>query len=52
MANANAIYDAVGVRIRELPLFAERVLAALQGQDGGEVVIDVESLRRAETRQS
>lgn len=51
-AIANAIYDAVGVRIKELPLSAERVLAALQGQDGGEIVIDVESLRRAEAQQS
>ncbi|HLF04312.1 MAG TPA: molybdopterin cofactor-binding domain-containing protein, partial [Dehalococcoidia bacterium] len=47
-AIANAIYDAVGVRIKDLPLSAERVLAALQGQDGGEIKIDVEALRRAE----
>ena len=41
MANQDdAIYDAVGVRIKELPLSAERVLTALQGQDGGEIVID------------
>ena len=50
-AIANAIYDAVGVGIKELPLSAERVLAALQGQDSGEIVIDVESLRRAEAQQ-
>ena len=47
-AIANAIYDAVGVRIKELPLSAERVLAALQGQDGGETKMDVDLLRRAE----
>lgn len=33
-AIANAIADAVGVRITELPITAERVLAALQGQGG------------------
>jgi CO/xanthine dehydrogenase Mo-binding subunit len=47
-AIANAIYDAVGVRIKELPLSAERVLAALQGQDGSEIAVDVDSLKRAE----
>ncbi len=47
-AIANAIYDAVGVRIKELPLSAERVLAALQGQDNGESKMDVDLLRRAE----
>jgi len=31
-AIANAVEDAVGVRIKELPLTAERVLAALQGR--------------------
>jgi xanthine dehydrogenase molybdenum-binding subunit len=46
-AIANAIYDAVGVRINELPLSAERVLAALQGQNG-EITVDIESLKRAE----
>ena len=51
-AIANAIFDAVGVRIKELPLSAERVLAALQGQDDGEVVIDVEALREAEAQQT
>ena len=51
-AIANAIFDAVGVRIKELPLSAERVLAALQGQDSGEVVIDVEALREAEAQQA
>jgi CO/xanthine dehydrogenase Mo-binding subunit len=47
-AIANAIYDAVGVRIRELPLSAERVLAALQGQDGDAITVDIDSLKRAE----
>ena len=51
-AIANAIFDAVGVRIKELPLSAERVLAALQGHDDGEVVIDVEALREAEAQQA
>ena len=46
-AIANAIYDAVGVRIKELPLSAERVLAALQGR-AEEVKMDVEALRRTE----
>ncbi len=32
-AIVNAIYDAVGVRIRELPVTAERVLAALRAKD-------------------
>ena len=47
-AIANAIYDAVGVRIKELPLSADRVLAALQGQDGDEYHLDVEALKKAE----
>ena len=50
-AIANAIYDAVGVRIKELPLSAEKVLAALKGQAGAEYVIDVEALRKAEAEQ-
>jgi CO/xanthine dehydrogenase Mo-binding subunit len=29
-AIANAIYDAVGVRIRDLPITPEKILAALQ----------------------
>jgi CO/xanthine dehydrogenase Mo-binding subunit len=47
-AIANAIYDAVGVRVKELPLSGERVLAALRGQEPEEYAVDVESLRRAE----
>jgi CO/xanthine dehydrogenase Mo-binding subunit len=35
-AIANAIADAVGVRITELPITAERVLAALAAQDATE----------------
>jgi hypothetical protein len=31
-AIANAIYDAVGIRLREAPFTPERVLAALRGQ--------------------
>jgi len=33
-AIVNAIYDAVGVRLRELPVTAERVLAALRAREG------------------
>ena len=46
-AIANAIYDAVGVRINELPLSGERVLAALQGRSP-EIDLDVDALRKAE----
>ena len=46
-AIANAIYDAVGVRINELPLSGERVLAALQGRSP-EIDLDVDALREAE----
>ena len=50
-AIANAIYDAVGVRIRELPLSGERVLAALNGQlseDMAYVGDELDELKRAE----
>ena len=47
-AIANAIYDAVGVRIRTLPLSPERVLAAMQGRDPDDYGMDVEALRAAE----
>ena len=33
-AVANAIYDAVGVRINTMPFTADRVLAALEARDG------------------
>ncbi|NQW22503.1 MAG: xanthine dehydrogenase family protein molybdopterin-binding subunit [SAR202 cluster bacterium] len=47
-AIANAIFDAVGVRIRTLPLSAERVLAAIQGRDTEEYKVDADELRAAE----
>ena len=47
-AIANAIYDAVGVRIRTLPLSAERVLAAMQGREPDDYGLDPEALRKAE----
>jgi len=47
-AIANAIFDAVGVRIRELPLSGERVLAALQGTGTAEIKLDVDALKEAE----
>ena len=47
-AIANAIFDAVGVRIRELPLSGERVLAALQGTGTADIKLDVDSLKKAE----
>ncbi len=36
-AIANAIYDAIGVRITELPITPERVLDAIKAKDGDEV---------------
>ena len=47
-AIANAIFDAVGVRIRTLPLSAERVKAALEGRDIDHYEMDIEGLRAAE----
>ena len=49
-AIANAIYDAVGVRIRELPLSGERVLAALRGEDSDVAYLgdELDELKRAE----
>ena len=46
-AIANAVYDAVGVRVKELPLSGERVLAALNGQNP-DIDFDVDALRLAE----
>ncbi|HCL26750.1 MAG TPA: hypothetical protein DHW65_10455, partial [Dehalococcoidia bacterium] len=43
-AIANAIYDAVGVRIKTLPLSAERVLAAIRGRDTDEYRVDADEL--------
>ena len=51
-AIANAIYDAVGVRIRELPLSAERVLAAIQSGTVPEFQIDADALRESEANLS
>ena len=50
-AIANAIFDAVGVRIKDLPFTPERVKAALAGKDFPEARIDVDALREAEERQ-
>ncbi len=47
-AIANAIYDAVGVRIRTLPLSPERVLAAIHGREPEDYGMDPEALRAAE----
>ena len=47
-AIANAIYDAVGVRIRTLPLSPERVLAAMQGREPEDYGLDADALRAAE----
>ena len=47
-AIANAIYDAVGVRIKTLPLSVERVLAAIQGHSDEEYTVDADGLRAAE----
>ena len=47
-AIANAIYDAIGIRIKELPLSAERVLAAIQHGTTPEFQIDADALRLAE----
>ena len=32
-AIANAVYDAIGIRIRDLPITPEKILAALKGED-------------------
>jgi CO/xanthine dehydrogenase Mo-binding subunit len=45
-AIANAIEDAVGVRIKELPLSAEHILRALQGEPPAEITLDLALLRR------
>ena len=45
-AIANAIEDAVGVRIKELPLSADKVLRALRGEPLEEVTLDLTLLRR------
>ncbi|HTK94816.1 MAG TPA: molybdopterin cofactor-binding domain-containing protein, partial [Terriglobales bacterium] len=40
-AVANAIYDAVGIRLREAPFTPERVLSALRAQKGSDKKIDM-----------
>ena len=47
-AIANAIFDAVGVRIKTLPLSAERVLSAIQGRNEDEYTVNADGLRKAE----
>ena len=47
-AIANAIFDAVGVRIKTLPLSAERVLSAIQGRNEDEYTVNADELRKAE----
>ena len=37
-AIANAIYDAVGVRIRELPITSEKIYNSLNGRQKGEIL--------------
>jgi CO/xanthine dehydrogenase Mo-binding subunit len=43
-AIANAIEDAVGVRLKELPLSADKILRALQGEPLEEITLDLELL--------
>jgi CO/xanthine dehydrogenase Mo-binding subunit len=45
-AIANAIEDAVGVRLKELPLTADKILRALQGEAPEEIALDLDLLRR------
>ena len=45
-AIANAIEDAVGVRLKELPLSADHILRALQGEAPPEISLDLELLRK------
>jgi CO/xanthine dehydrogenase Mo-binding subunit len=45
-AIANAIEDAVGVRIKSLPLSADQILRALQGEPPEEITLDLGLLRR------
>src|SRR5205807_5642340 len=40
-AISNAIYDAVGVRLREAPFTPERVLAALRAKKGGAKALEI-----------
>jgi CO/xanthine dehydrogenase Mo-binding subunit len=45
-AIANAIEDAVGVRLKALPLSADHILRALQGEPPEEITLDLALLRR------
>ena len=45
-AIANAVYDAVGVRIKDLPITAEKVFAALRGRSGKELKTRDQLVRR------
>ena len=45
-AIANAIEDAVGVRIKDLPLSAEKILRALQGEPPEAFALDADLLRQ------
>jgi len=45
-AIANAIEDAVGVRIKDLPLSAEKILRALQGEPPEAFELDADLLRQ------
>lgn len=44
-AIANAIADAVGVRLKELPLSPEKILCALRGEPLEEITLDLDLLR-------
>ena len=43
-AIANAVYDAVGIRIKDLPITPEKILAALRGEAPEEPELDISSL--------
>ena len=44
-AIANAVYDAIGVRIKDLPITPEKILAALRGEPMEEPKLDVQALK-------
>ncbi len=46
-AIANAVYDAIGIRFRELPLTPERVLEALEGKQAKDAPLPVQKKTRA-----
>ena len=47
-AIGNAICDAIGVRVRELPFTPERIRAAIHGEEANGFTVDVQALRQAE----